>query len=818
MNLFDNIRKAFGQKTEPQQDLKDLLVSIEDNDENIKQEIQKAQESFNKADFELDLKIKACKKVPEGEAVIPHLKSRQLNNIKQYTNTVDLLNLKQDDIQKGLDFIKTEILIKSHGSYEGHYANAIVRKWEKDSNGKNVCKILFLKRAPDKVIEPNKYCLPGGHIEENETIEQATLRELKEEANLLADNANILGKIKCLDGKWAFYSSVWAWGDLALLDGENTNAHWMSEEEWKKEDLLFDLKEHLEKIECKEKDRIIEVVKAEDLDRESEKEINSIKEEILKKAEVILSYAIDNQIDTSYATTWLHNYRNSELFKGIETIDYLYHVDRLMDDLLENQAFSELNEVEKGSFVSKEGIRGGKVIGHTKSGKPIYETPKHPGHDRFNRDDHRDAYVLHKKRAESTKSDTNRYMYMKYAGYHADKWGIQKGDYIDNILIDTADDYENGNTFPFGDEEFAKGGKRAKIGEHRTWGGIEYVKTQSGWVKAKKSTRPQDQEKEKPAYKHSTDELLKHAENTSYEQLEKVAANEKYHPHVRDAAKRELERRGKKEIKTDFQYTPSDTLSSDKHKEIEKRFGEHLAQNYEKARSEYKEKFGNVINTDNARELSDDYLKNKSELSAAVHEPASAFTKKMYEDELSSKTPKGKRDLVYFTAGGTGSGKTSSLMGAEKSFHEKAHIVYDTNMNGFSSAKKKIDQALEAGKKIRINYTFRDPIDAFENGAVPRSIRIGRTVPIEEHIKTHLGSMDAIQALQQHYKDNKNVKIVVTNNSLGKGGAKQVPISFVKNQEKNYIASDLREKLHKINDSLYEQGKISKSHYVGFKG
>jgi hypothetical protein len=40
---------------------------------------------------------------------------------------------------------------------------------------------------------------------------------------------------------------------------------------------------------------------------------------------------------------------------------------------------------------SGEGSRGGKVIGHTKSGKPIYDQHNHPAHAGFNAKDHRDA-------------------------------------------------------------------------------------------------------------------------------------------------------------------------------------------------------------------------------------------------------------------------------------------------------------------------------------------------------------------------------------------------------------------------------------------
>lgn len=429
---------------------------------------------------------------------------------------------------------------------------------------------------------------------------------------------------------------------------------------------------------------------------------------------------------------------------------------------------------------------------------------------------------------------------------------------------------------------FFQKGVAAQVGEVRTWSGRKYEKTSNGWVELRSGREKKEKEsgkdrkkKQEQEKKHSTQEIVAHAENTSTEQLKKVAADESKDPHIRDAAKREIERRNaekdkekrqwnredkvraedreheakqkaseKREKKAEekkaaeapvaeakatdksvvkkkkpqpVKYAPSDSLSAE-HSKIEKSFGKYLNSKYKEAKAKYTDKFGIVLNTDNARELSEDYNKNKAELSAAVHEPASAFIKKLYQEMLADKVPKGKSNIVYFTGGGTGAGKSTSLMGAEKKYYDKSNVVYDTNMNGLESAVKKIDQALSAGRKVRVNYTFRDPVDAFKNGAVPRSLRVGRTVPIEEHIRTHLGSMSAILGLKDKYKGNKNVSIVVTDNSRGMGNATRVPISFVQEQEKKYIASELREKLHSINNKLYEQGKIPEGHWKGFRG
>ncbi len=52
--------------------------------------------------------------------------------------------------------------------------------------------------------------------------------------------------------------------------------------------------------------------------------------------------------------------------------------------------------IRRGAKPSAEGSRGGKVIGHTTSGKPIYSKFGHESHAGFTPSDHKEASELHR--------------------------------------------------------------------------------------------------------------------------------------------------------------------------------------------------------------------------------------------------------------------------------------------------------------------------------------------------------------------------------------------------------------------------------------
>lgn len=251
-------------------------------------------------------------------------------------------------------------------------------------------------------------------------------------------------------------------------------------------------------------------------------------------------------------------------------------------------------------------------------------------------------------------------------------------------------------------------------------------------------------------------------------------------------------------------------------RDIEARFADYLGSNFEEAKAKYdanpESQQGRVVNTDTVRELSPDYLKDRAQ-SSSVHEPASWFTKQLYSDKLKKQPPEGQTPTALFTAGGTGAGKSSGALESSP-----ADIIYDSNMNTLESSRQRIQQALDSGRRAEVLYVYRDPVDALVNGALPRAMRqeakfgTGRTVPIEEHLATHVGSRETILKLLQEFKDDPRVQFMAMDNSFGKGNAKALDLDKVPEIDDN----GLGEKLYEALDKEHQAGRISDAVYAGF--
>jgi hypothetical protein len=59
--------------------------------------------------------------------------------------------------------------------------------------------------------------------------------------------------------------------------------------------------------------------------------------------------------------------------------------------------------------IEGEGSRGGKVIGHTSSGKPIYNSLTHKGHQGFNEQEKREVRAFNSPGMKKAQRESNQY-------------------------------------------------------------------------------------------------------------------------------------------------------------------------------------------------------------------------------------------------------------------------------------------------------------------------------------------------------------------------------------------------------------------------
>lgn len=226
---------------------------------------------------------------------------------------------------------------------------------------------------------------------------------------------------------------------------------------------------------------------------------------------------------------------------------------------------------------------------------------------------------------------------------------------------------------------------------------------------------------------------------------------------------------------------------------------------------------GRILNTDTARELSPEYLADRTR-SADVHEAASDTVKLLYEQKLAQPTPAGMDNTVLFTAGGTGAGKTTGMRAMGDAIG-RPEIVYDTNMNTLSSAVDKIEKALAAGRNVDIVYVYRDPVEALTGGAIPRAQRqaekfgTGRTVPLAEHAKTHVGVRPTMEAIAARYADDPRVQVSAVDNSRGKNKQQVVDLATLPRVEETTLHERLQAALEEA-----RAGGLAENLYRGFGG
>jgi hypothetical protein len=220
--------------------------------------------------------------------------------------------------------------------------------------------------------------------------------------------------------------------------------------------------------------------------------------------------------------------------------------------------------------------------------------------------------------------------------------------------------------------------------------------------------------------------------------------------------------------------TSTAVTHADSFRTIEKRTLAQVRQRIHGLKAEYLDRFGTHLNGDNASELFDDYaatLETRALLGPPVRKAAGAVVDALFSDLMTARPPFGRLPLVVFTAGGNGAGKSSSLPAPDTT---QAYIQFDSTFSSWESSLCNIGRALAADFHVLVSYVWRDPIDALVHGTLPRAMRIGRTVPLSSHFRTHPGARQTVLALLQRYRDDPRVTIAVFENPQSGGDPRLV--------------------------------------------
>src|ERR1017187_2070970 len=95
--------------------------------------------------------------------------------------------------------------------------------------------VLLVRRAPHRTAYPDRWSFPGGHVEANETLDEALIRELREEIGITPTRYLALGTILDPNAMSAdpvtyhiFAVMAWDGGEPVMAGDEHTALGWFA--------------------------------------------------------------------------------------------------------------------------------------------------------------------------------------------------------------------------------------------------------------------------------------------------------------------------------------------------------------------------------------------------------------------------------------------------------------------------------------------------------------------------------------------------------------------------------------------------------------
>jgi mutator protein MutT len=95
--------------------------------------------------------------------------------------------------------------------------------------------ILLSRRSPHRKTYPNQWSFPGGHVEKDETPEEALIRESREEVGVVPIRYKSLGSINDPNSEDAdaviyhmYAVTAWEEGEPTMIGDEHTELNWFA--------------------------------------------------------------------------------------------------------------------------------------------------------------------------------------------------------------------------------------------------------------------------------------------------------------------------------------------------------------------------------------------------------------------------------------------------------------------------------------------------------------------------------------------------------------------------------------------------------------
>lgn len=242
---LENKRNYFEKANSSQLLLKSVITKLNDSRARYSSEIkslQKAQETLN---FEISKLLSKGDVPSELLLYADFIPTSTFHNlvvtlVKGHREGLVLDNsIKNLKSYREIEFEKGTVYVKDNRTL---YSDIIL------INDKN--EILFLIRNKNDEFEPGKYCLPGGHVEDNENFKAAAIRELFEETGIELSVSDVVPCGKYLDSKANihYFIAKYNGNPVVLEEKEQTQYEWVPFDKVGEKALIMNLKQNLEEI------------------------------------------------------------------------------------------------------------------------------------------------------------------------------------------------------------------------------------------------------------------------------------------------------------------------------------------------------------------------------------------------------------------------------------------------------------------------------------------------------------------------------------------------------------------------------------------